>query len=183
MARRKAKRKRSTVETLGFIAIGASVIALVWLAFFTSPQSPTQPTQTATRPLAPDFTLTDVDGNLFRLSDQRGKVVVIEFMQTTCPACIRQEPNLRELRSKFGGDVVTVIVSVNPADTDSVLRKHRDENLVGWIAMRDKSEVYTQYSVDSTPTIFIIDRNGYIQYKHVGVTESAILVSEVGNLT
>jgi len=104
-------------------------------------------------------------------------------MQTSCPACISQEPNLRELRSKFGSDVVTLIVSVNPSDTDSVLRKHRDDNLIGWIAMGDKDQVYKQYSVESTPTIFIIDKNGYIQYQHVGVTESAILISEVDSLT
>ena len=183
MARRKARRKRSTAETLGYIVLGAFVVALVWLAFFTSPESPTQPIQTATHPLAPDFKLTDVDGNVFRLSDQRGKVVVIEFMQTTCSACIRQEPNLRELRSKFGSGVVTAMVSVNPSDTDSVLRKHRDENLMGWIAMADKDQVYKQYSVDSTPTIFIIDKNGYILHKHVGVTESTILISEVAGLT
>jgi len=183
LARRKARRKRSTAETLGYIVLGAFVVALVWLAFFTSPESPTQPIQTATHPLAPDFKLTDVDGNVFRLSDQRGKVVVIEFMQTTCSACIRQEPNLRELRSKFGSGVVTAMVSVNPSDTDSVLRKHRDENLMGWIAMADKDQVYKQYSVDSTPTIFIIDKNGYILHKHVGVTESTILISEVAGLT
>ena len=183
MARRKARRKRSTAETLGFIALGVFVIALVWLAFFTSPEAPTQPIQTATNSLAPDFELTDVDGNVFRLSDQRGRVVVIEFMQTTCPACTRQEPNLRELRSKFASDVVTAIVSVNPSDTDSVLRKHRDENLMGWIAMADKDQVYKQYSVDSTPTIFIIDKNGFIQHRHVGVTESATLISEVDGLT
>jgi len=183
LARRKGRQKRRTGEKLGFIALGVFVIALVWLAFFTSPEGPTQPVQTATYPLAPDFKLTDVDGKVFRLSDERGKVVVIEFMQTSCPACIRQEPNIRELRSKFGSDVVTVIVSVNPSDTDSVLRKHRDENLVGWIAMADRDQVYRQYSVESTPTIFIVDKNGYIQHKHIGVTESAILIGEVAALT
>lgn len=166
------------------MAIGAFVIALVWLAFFTSPpESPTQPTQTGTRLLAPDFTLTDVDGKPFGLSDQLGKVVVLEFMQTTCSACIRQEPNLRELRSKFGSDVVMVILSVNPSDTDSVLRDHRDQNLVGWIALGDRAGVSEHYSIQATPTIFIIDRDGYIQYQHVGVTESAILISEVDSLT
>lgn len=160
--------------------IGAFLAGLLWLAFFTSPQGPTQ---TTTHPLAAGFTLTDVDGNIFTLSDQRGKIVVLEFMRTTCSACITQEPYLRELRSKFGADVVMVMISVDPSgDTESLLRSHRDENLMGWIAIRDIVQIYKAYSVQATPTIFIIDENGYIQYRHEGVTESAVLISEVESL-
>ncbi len=166
---------------VGFAAIGIFIIGVIWLAFFTPPQPPNQ---TATYSLAPDFTLTDVDGNTFRLSDQQGKVVVLEFMYTTCPACISEGPHLRELRSRFGGDIVMVFLSVRPAeDTDSVLRDYRNQNQKGWVAIGDKAQVYQRYSVQSTPTIFIIDKNGYIKYKHVGVTESSILIDEVESLT
>jgi cytochrome c-type biogenesis protein len=182
LARRKARRKRSPTEIIGFIAIGVFIVALIWLVVSPSPQTPVQ--TTTTHALAPDFTLTDVDGIAFRLSDQRGKVVVLEFMRTTCSACISEEPYLRQLRSKFGSNVVMVIVSVDPSgDTDSVLRNHRDQNLMGWIAIGDKAEVYRLYAVQATPTIFIIDKNGYVQYQHVGLTESAVLISEVENLT
>jgi len=129
--------------------------------------------------------LTDVDGNTFRLSDQRGKVVVLEFMRTTCSACILQEPYLRELRSRFGSDVVMVMVSLDPAgDTESVLRNRRDENVMGWIAIRDTAQpqIYNAYGVRATPTIFVIDKNGYVQYRHEGVTESPILIGEVDSL-
>lgn len=181
LARRKPKRKRSWSETAGFLVIGVAVVAIIWLVFFTSPQNQ-GPTQT-TYSLAPDFTLTDVDGNPFRLSSNRGKVVVLEFMRTTCPACITQESNLRELRSRFGDDVVMVMVSVDPAtDTDSLLGEHRDRNVPGWIAMGDRGQVYLRYSVQSTPTIFIIDKDGYIRHQHVGVTESTVLINEVETL-
>ncbi len=128
--------------------------------------------------------LTDVDGNVFRLSDHRGQVIVLEFMSTTCEACLAEEPRLRELRSSFGGDVVMVMISVNPVgDTEQVLREHRNQNLAGWIAVRDTSGVYGTYGVRATPTFVIIDKNGYIAYQHVGVTESSILISEVSSLT
>jgi cytochrome oxidase Cu insertion factor (SCO1/SenC/PrrC family) len=179
LPRKKAKRRRSTAEIIGFIAIGLFVVALVWLFISTPTQNPAQTTHT----LATDFVLTDVDGNTFKLSDQQGKVVVLEFMRTTCPACISEEPYLRQLRSNFGSDVVMVIVSIDPTtDTDSVLRDHRDQNLMGWLAMGDKTEVFKLFGVQATPTIFIIDKNGYIQYKHVGVTESSVLISEADSL-
>jgi cytochrome oxidase Cu insertion factor (SCO1/SenC/PrrC family) len=175
------------VEIIGLAAIGLFVVGIIWLAFFTQPQTPSQTqtnTQTQTDARAPDFTLTDVDGNAFRLSDHQGKIVVLEFMRTTCEACVAENPHLRDLRSKFGGDVVMVMVSVDPAgDTDSVLRDYRNQNMMGWIAIGDKARVYQRYSVQATPTIFIIDKNGYIKYQHVGLTESSILIGEVAILT
>jgi cytochrome oxidase Cu insertion factor (SCO1/SenC/PrrC family) len=169
------------VETIGLAAIGIFVVGIIWLAFFTQPQAPSQ---TTTNALAPDFTLTDVDGKTFRLSDQQGKVVVLEFMRTTCSACVAETPHLRDLRSRFGSDVVMVMISVDPAgDTDNVLRDYRDQNLMGWIATGDKAQVSQGYAIQATPTILIIDRNGYIKYQHVGLTESSVLISEVESLT
>lgn len=180
MPRKKPKRKHSLVEIIGLAAIGIFVVGVIWLAFFSPPQA-----QTPTTPnvAAPDFTLTDVDGKAFRLSDQQGKVVVLEFMRTTCPACVTENPHLRELRSNVGGDVVMVTVSVDPAgDTNSILRDYRNQDLPGWIAIRDTAGVYQRYGVQVTPTIFIIDQSGQIRYQHAGVTESSVLIGEVENL-
>jgi cytochrome oxidase Cu insertion factor (SCO1/SenC/PrrC family) len=183
MSRRKTKRKHNAVEIVGLVAIGIFVVGIVWLAFFTQPQTPQNPNQTTAYTLAPDFTLTDVDGNTFRLSDQHGKVVVLEFMRTTCSACVSEGPTLADLRAKFGGDVVMVSLSVDPVgDTDSVLRNYRNQNMMGWTAIRDTAQVYQKYSVDATPSIFIIDKNGEIRYQHVGVTSSSVLITEVGSL-
>ena len=181
MSRKKTKRKHSMVEIIGLAAIGIFVVGIIWLAFFTQPQTPSQ---TTTNTLAPDFTLTDVDGNTFRLSDQQGKVVVLEFMRTTCSACVAESPRLRDLRSQFGSDVVMVMISVDPAgDTDSVLRDYRNQDVTGWIAIGDRAQVYQGYAVQATPTIFIIDKNGYIRYQHVGLTETSVLFGEVQSLT
>lgn len=181
MSRKKTRRKHSIVEILGFAAIGIFVVGIVWLAFFTPSQPPSQ---TVTHALAPDFTLTDVDGHTFRLSDQQGKVVVLEFMRTTCSACVAESPHLRELRARFGGDVVMVMISVDPTgDTDGVLRDYRNQNVMGWTAIGDKAQIYQKYAVQATPTIFIIDKDGYIKYQHVGLTESSILIGEVESLT
>ena len=181
--KKERKKKRSPVEIIGFLAIAAFVVGIVWLMFFTSPQSSGQTTTSAAHSLAADFVLTDVDGTTFRLSDYRGKVVVLEFMRTTCGACVTQEPRMRELRSRFGGDVVTVMISVDPTgDTEEILRQHRDQNLPGWIAIRDTSGVTGKYNIEATPTILIIDTNGYIAYEHVGVTESSVLIGEVSSV-
>ena len=183
MSRRKTKRKHNAVEVVGLVAIGIFVVGIIWLAFFTQPQTPQNPNQTTALLPASDFALTDVDGNTFRLSDQQGKIVVLEFMRMTCSACVTEGPALADLRTKFGGDVVMVTLTVDPVgDTDSVFRNYRNQNMKGWTAIRDTAQVYQKYSVDATPTIFIIDKNGDIRYRHVGVTESSILIAEIGSL-
>jgi peroxiredoxin len=183
----KRKKKRSPVEILGLLVIAAFIAGLLWLAFSTpaSPGHTTSQTTSITRSPAPDFALTDVDGKSFKLSDYRGKVVVLEFMQTTCEYCQAQEPRMKELRSSFSGDVVMAMISTNPGDTEEILRQYRDQNLVGWIAMRDTSGVSSTYNVTGTPTIFIIDKNGDIAYQQVGFTDAdsaPALISEVSSL-
>jgi len=183
LPRKRQKRKRSITEIIGLSAIGIFVVGIIWLAFFTSPQTPTQTTMNV---LAPDFTLTDVDGKPFTLSDQRGKVVVLQFMYTTCPACAMEAPHLRQLRSKFGGDVVMASISIqfpyHQPDTDETMRDFRDQNLMGWIAIVSGEQIYQLYGVQATPTIVIIDKNGYIRYEHVGLTEYPVLIQEVASL-
>ena len=68
-------------------------------------------------------------------------------------------------------------------DTDEILRLHRDQNMAGWIAIRDTSGVYGTYGVQATPTIFIIDTHGQMAYQHIGVTESSVLITEVESLS
>jgi cytochrome oxidase Cu insertion factor (SCO1/SenC/PrrC family) len=76
-----------------------------------------------------------------------------------------------------------VMMSVDPTgDTEEILRQHRDQNLPGWIAIRDTSGVTPTYNIEATPTILIIDKNGYIAYQHVGVTESSVLIGEVSSV-
>jgi cytochrome oxidase Cu insertion factor (SCO1/SenC/PrrC family) len=186
--RKKAKRGYSIVEIAGLTAIGIFVIGVVWLAFFTPP--PQAPTQTTTYTPAPDFTLTDVDGNTFRLSSQTGKVVVLEFMRTTCEACVRAGPYMTKLRSSFGDDVVMVMISIDPAvDTSNGLRSYRDADMPGWIAARDTPDlqISTQYSVQgTTPTFVIIDKDGYIRHQQAGFaptgSQLATFISDIDSL-
>ena len=183
MPRRKTKRKQNVVEIAGLVGIGLFVVGIIWLAFFTQPQIPGNPNQTTTQLLAPDFTLTDIDGNLFKLSANKGKVVVLEFMRTTCSACVSEAPSLRDLRTKFGSNVAMVSVSVDPTgDTNDVLRGFRDQNMKGWTLIRDTARVYDEYSVTATPTLIIIDKDGYVRFRHVGVTDSSVLMSEISSL-
>ena len=181
MSRKKTKRKRSSGEVLGFFVLAVAIVAIVWLSFFVVPQSLTQPSQTTTgRTFAPNFVLTDVDGNTITLSDRRGKVVVLEFMRTTCGACANEMSQLAVVHSRFGSDITMISVSSDPqSDTNEALKAYAAQYNAQWTWARDTADVTSQYQVTRIPTIVVIDSNGRIVQVNTGETSSSTLIQQI----
>jgi len=133
--------------------------------------------------LAPDFTLTDIDGNKFTLSSYRGGVVLLEFFATWCPGCVREVSELKVVQEKFGEGLVIISISVDPdKDTVEVLKQFRAKYGITWIIARDKAGVTNLYKVSGLPTLFIIDQEGIIRFKHTVLTYASDIVSELEQL-
>ena len=180
LSRKKTKRKRSSGEILGFLVLAVAIVAIVWLSFFVVPQSLTQPSQTTGRTFAPNFVLTDVDGNTITLSDKRGKVVVLEFMRTTCGACANEMSQLAVVHSRFGSDITMISVSSDPqSDTNEALKAYAAQYNAQWTWARDTADVTSQYQVTRIPTIVVIDSNGRIVKVNTGETSSSILIQQI----
>ena len=158
------------------LALAAIVILLALQAF--SGQKPSGAGQQGGQ-LAPDFTLKDINGREFSLSDFRGKVVILDFFATYCAPCKEQVKELRELRERFGEKLVIISISVYPGDTDKVLRDYARENGMDWIVARDTADVASKYGVRRLPTLVVVDPKGYIKAKHVGLTDSEVLAKDV----
>ena len=125
---------------------------------------------------APDFTLKNTGGNTFSLSDYEGeKVVVLDFMFTTCVPCEKFVKDALEPYSKnIDNDVVIISVSVFGEDDEAELRNYAED--FGWIhAMGDSNgDIELAYSVTGTPKLFIIDKNGQITYEAGGTTGKSV---------
>jgi len=126
--------------------------------------------------VAPDFTLTDIDGNNFSLSDYQGEVVLLDFFTTICPPANQQFSYLKILYREFVGHIS--IISVSP-ESKSVLRDFRAERGVWWKIARDTSNVFDTYNVSCVPTLVIIDQHRYICHTHVGLTKNGVLRPEI----
>jgi len=129
--------------------------------------------------LAPDFSLTDIDGNDFSLSDYRGTVVLLDFFATWCVPAVEQISDLKILHEEFGEDLT--IISISPQN-ETVLKDFRDDYDVGWTIAKDTAGVFDAYDVQYIPTLVIIDQSGYIRYRHVGLTEESVLRQEIESL-
>ena len=130
--------------------------------------------------VAPDFTLTDIDEVEFSSSDYRGKVVLLDFFDTMCSPCLEEIPHLQSLYEEFGEDLIIISISVSPSfDTVEKLQQFRQEHEIDWIIARDTIGIYDEYDVQYIPTLVIIDQEGYIQHRHVGLTDESVLREEI----
>jgi peroxiredoxin len=112
---------------------------------------------------AEDFTVVDIDGVAFSLSEQRGKVVLLEFMTTTCEVCKEVTENLKIVRQSFSENKLVIIsISISPADTNSLLRDYRGTYQAEWILAMDTLDLRSSYGVRSVPLMYFLDSRGRI---------------------
>jgi peroxiredoxin len=110
--------------------------------------------------LAEDFSLPAVGGTYFKLSEQRGKVVLVNFWATWCPPCLEEMPAMERLwrRHKDAGFVL-VAISLD-ADPKKVPPFVGAQKLTFPVALDPKMETADRYGVRALPSSFVIDRQG-----------------------
>jgi peroxiredoxin len=130
---------------------------------------------------APDFTLTTLDGEEFRLSAQRGTPVVLNFWATWCPPCRAELPELRAASARYADQIAVVGVN-QAAPAATVAATASDLGLTFPIPLDQSGAVSRTYGVRSLPTTFFIDRNGVIRQIQNGPLTEATLAQLLGTV-
>jgi peroxiredoxin len=126
---------------------------------------------------APDFTAYDINGKAVKLSDYRGKTVILDFWFTTCHTCIESFPDLDKIAAKYANQDVVVIASCLPEDQarfEKFVNKRIDTlSHIVWVQDRsvkksDDGVAMSLYGICGSPTQFIINKEGIV----VGVSNS-----------
>jgi peroxiredoxin len=124
-----------------------------------------RPTLTGTpQARAPDLVLTSLDGEPVRLSELRGKVVLLNFWATWCPPCKAEMPDLQALYREHGDARDFVVVGVNfqePAGPVEAFVKQYELSFPVWLDAG--GEAGAKLGVRGLPVTFIIDREGFIR--------------------
>lgn len=130
---------------------------------------------------APDFTLTDIDGNNFTLSNYRGKVVLINFMATWCIPCKEEMPTFISIYEKHGNEIVMISIDREMTESEENLKTFRQEYNAKWAFAMDNIEenVADKYDILGIPTTFIIDTRGCISYSYFGPIKEKELIAEI----
>ncbi len=153
------------------------VIAISIVAVILAGQASTSHQQTP----APNFTLKDLNGFQFSLTDFKGKIVLLDFFATWCKPCKEEVPHLKAL-AKIYPNSTLVLISVSldaPFVADSVVRAFVKETEITWTVARDTDSVQYKYQVFEIPTLILVDQEGNIRSTYIGVTDSETLRSRI----
>ncbi len=122
---------------------------------------------------ASEFELQNMDEENIKLSDYRGKVVLLNFWATWCPPCVREMPSMERLQQRVGeGDfkVIAVNQMENPDDVFAFTGQLEMDPTFDILFDRE-SKVSQAYAVRGLPTTYLIDKKGNIRYRAVGGRE------------
>lgn len=124
---------------------------------------------------APDFTATDINGNTVKLSDYKGKIVVLESYNLDCPFCANhfKTGSMQELQKEATakGVIWLVVNSVNASHpshrTDTAAKQEMEKEKMSATAWLDDSsgKIGHEYGMKTTPHMFIINPDGVLVYQ------------------
>jgi cytochrome c biogenesis protein CcmG, thiol:disulfide interchange protein DsbE len=128
-----------------------------------------------------DFELQDLDGNIHRLSDYRGKVVMLNFFATWCTACVAEAPELERFNEEFKDEVVLLVLV--KGETQNTVRRY--------VEQRDSKKTYLfdftnsvsrKLGVIGQPETIVINEDGIIVEHFIGGVSRdflAVVLNEV----
>ena len=129
--------------------------------------------------LAPNFDLTSTDGKNIKLSDFKGKVVIVDFWATWCPPCRKGIPDLIELQKEFKNNLVVIGISLDQ-DTKSDVVPFIKKYGINYPIVYGTNQVIMDYgSINAIPTSFVINKEGKIVDKHIGLVPKSVLESKI----
>ena len=137
---------------------------------------------------APGFSLMDTHFQQHDPQDYHGKVILIDFMQTTCATCTVLADTLVQVRNKYGDKVVVLSIVTSP-DTFQTVDKFAAEHRATWPTLFDSGQVMMSYLrltpgnlTVHFPHLFIVDGNGTIRDDFEGSEDLAQLSAKIDPL-
>ena len=134
---------------------------------------------------APEIDGLDLDGKPMRLSEHRGKVVLLNFWATTCFPCLKLVPHERDLVARMAGKPF-VLLGVNGDDAVETAKKTSTKHQMTWRSFQDKratgSTISDEWKVLGLPTLYLIDHKGVVRKRWIGAPTVEELGREVDQL-
>ena len=135
--------------------------------------------------LAPDFSMFDIDGNEIKLSDFRGKPVILNFWASWCGPCKAEMPDFEEAYKTYGEDIQFLMVNLTDGSSETV------ESALGYIWSQNYTfpvyydisiEGAMKYSVRAIPVTYFIDADGAVKAFNEGMITADVLQDNIAAL-
>ena len=176
------KRVRSTTNVIGSMCVAALLLLCAGCSSAGN-ASVAAVKATKDRKAAPDFELKDSMGRTVKLSDYRGKVVLLNFWATWCGPCKIEIPWFVDFEQKFKDKGFAVLgVSMDEEGWDVVKPYLGSANVNYRVLLGTDSVAQLYGGVDSLPTSFMIDKEGRIASIHVGLVSKSDYQNDINQL-
>jgi len=127
---------------------------------------------------APDFKLTALDGKPITLAALQGKVVLLNFWATWCGPCRAEIPDLVALQERYKGRLQ--IIGLNVDDEEADIKQYVQETGINYPVAMTSNDVRIQFGgIPALPTSFVLDTEGRVVQKHVGLWNPAVYETEI----
>jgi cytochrome c biogenesis protein CcmG, thiol:disulfide interchange protein DsbE len=177
-----AVRRRPDLRRLPLpVLVVGALVPLVLIALLVALRVVNAPTEspTAIGNVAPDFRLTDLNGDAVRLSDYRGRPVIVNFWASWCGPCIEEFPLLRDAAEAHADEGLAVIGIVYE-DRSEAARDFMERNGGTWPAAMDPGgTTAAAYTIFAPPETYFIGRDGRIVARQIGQFSRASLEQKV----
>jgi len=128
---------------------------------------------------ASDFSLQDMSGKTVRLSDYKGKVVLLEFWATWCPPCRASVPGLEKLHKAYKDKgMVLLAVSMDDGGWDEV-KSFMKESGITYTVLKGTEDVAMKYDVRSIPMMLVLNKEGRIARRYLGMGSDEDLEKDI----
>ena len=139
---------------------------------------------------APDFTLRTVQGELFKLSENRGKVIMLNFWGTWCGPCRREIPDFNKLHAKYQKDGLEIVgVTLTSGSSKNILEFMNDWDMEYTVLTdidNNETQIVTSIygraigrPITGIPTTLIIDQEGYIVKGYIGPRSERVFYKDL----
>jgi thiol-disulfide isomerase/thioredoxin len=149
----------------------------------TAPQQDDQPVIRFVRnpDPAPELKITTLDGKPLTLASLHGKVILLNFWATWCGPCRAEIPDLIALQDRYKDRLQ--IIGLNVDDEEADIKQYADEMHINYPVAMTSNDVRIQYGgIPALPTSFVLDTEGRVVQKHVGLWNPAVYETEIRSL-
>jgi thiol-disulfide isomerase/thioredoxin len=155
---------------LALVVVAFVVALMLYFGYHQARKRPGMAGASLTQSLAPDFSLDSLDGKILRLSDFRGKAVLLNFWATWCGPCKVEMPWFVDLQKQYGSQGLQIIgVAMDDGSKEDIAKFAKDMG-VNYPILIGKESVGDQYGgVPALPETFVVGRDGKIVDKIVGL--------------
>ena len=171
-------RPMASGSALSFTALVVLVISI--LACGGTPTGSLQGGAEAPSGGPPDFTLTDLAGNMVRLSDSNGTVRLVGFWATWCAPCVEEIPALKDLQASYKDRGLTILMVAMDDEGAEVVKPFAEKRDIDYPVLLGKEETPHAFGgIAGLPTAFILDRDGKVVDRILGAVPRAALEGKV----